>query len=565
MVGFRFDSNTSDISAVSGTVTVNNETVPTLSATPGAPEDGYVLTWDNDTTSFVLVAPAGAGTLDGLTDVVITTPADDEVLAYDNGSGNWINQTAAEAGLAVAGHTHTLDSLSDVNVGTPGVGEDGYSLVWDNGTSQFILANVSGGSGTPAGSDDQIQFNDGGAFGGASEFRYVGGSPASVLLGVTEHGILEGFSSSGAGVAGRNLTVRAGSNNTDGAGGTLTLSAGNANGAARVGGDVIITSGTSDDSTAGVVTITGGTAISGVGGDITITGGQCNEGGAVTIAGGAGHASSVVGDGGAASLAGGQGKSAGGNGGATIVQGGAGGSTTGNGGNLTLAGGTVTSGTAGSVLIQTAGSTRITFEPDGSWNIGGSNGTSGQVLTSNGAGSAPTWQAGGGGGGSLDGLSDVTITSVADNEFLTYDNGTSQWINETRAEADVGYLTVPQNTQDANYALVAADIGKHLLVSSIGAGLGVDLAWTMTDANFPIGSAITIINVYSSSDGFGWVNLVLDTGAFINMTDGIQYLDMWFPPIDPVNSAGPSQGTILKIAAGLWTVAGVGVEAGTPV
>lgn len=46
----------------------------------------------------------GAHALDaGQTDVVITTPADNEVLAYDSG-GNWINQTAAEAGLAAATH-----------------------------------------------------------------------------------------------------------------------------------------------------------------------------------------------------------------------------------------------------------------------------------------------------------------------------------------------------------------------------------------------------------------------------------------------------------------------------
>jgi hypothetical protein len=42
-------------------------------------------------------APSG-GTLDNLTDVVITAVADNEVLAYDSG-GNWINQTPAEAGL----------------------------------------------------------------------------------------------------------------------------------------------------------------------------------------------------------------------------------------------------------------------------------------------------------------------------------------------------------------------------------------------------------------------------------------------------------------------------------
>lgn len=29
----------------------------------------------------------------------------------------------------------------------------------------------------------------------------------------------------------------------------------------------------------------------------------------------------------------------------------------------------------------------------------------------------------------LDGLSDVTVTSVADGDFLVYDSGQSQWVN----------------------------------------------------------------------------------------------------------------------------------------
>jgi len=65
-------------------------------------------------------AAAGAHALDaGQTDVVITTPADDEVLAYD-GIGDWINQTAAEAGLSEVGHLlgsadHGADTLANLN------------------------------------------------------------------------------------------------------------------------------------------------------------------------------------------------------------------------------------------------------------------------------------------------------------------------------------------------------------------------------------------------------------------------------------------------------------------
>lgn len=52
-------------------------------------------------------------------DVVITVPGDNDLLAYDSGSGNWLNQTAAEAGLAATGHTHQLSDLTDVGDTTP--------------------------------------------------------------------------------------------------------------------------------------------------------------------------------------------------------------------------------------------------------------------------------------------------------------------------------------------------------------------------------------------------------------------------------------------------------------
>jgi len=54
--------------------------------------------------------------LDDLLDVVITSVADDEVLAYDNGTSKWINQTAAEAGLATSGHSH---AATRPNIGSP--------------------------------------------------------------------------------------------------------------------------------------------------------------------------------------------------------------------------------------------------------------------------------------------------------------------------------------------------------------------------------------------------------------------------------------------------------------
>lgn len=62
-------------------------------------------------------AAGGAHGLDaGQTDVILTSPVDDDLLAYDG--SDWINQTAAEAGLAEVGHLlgdHGADTLANLN------------------------------------------------------------------------------------------------------------------------------------------------------------------------------------------------------------------------------------------------------------------------------------------------------------------------------------------------------------------------------------------------------------------------------------------------------------------
>jgi len=54
----------------------------------------------------------GASTLNDLTDVTITTPADNNLLAYDTTSSKWINQTAAAAGLATSAQGALADSAT---------------------------------------------------------------------------------------------------------------------------------------------------------------------------------------------------------------------------------------------------------------------------------------------------------------------------------------------------------------------------------------------------------------------------------------------------------------------
>jgi hypothetical protein len=80
-------------------------------------------------------------TLESLLDTSITTPADNEVLAYDNASGDWINQTASEAGIAESSHTHTTSDITDIVVsGTPA---DNEVLAYDSGSGDWINQTAS--------------------------------------------------------------------------------------------------------------------------------------------------------------------------------------------------------------------------------------------------------------------------------------------------------------------------------------------------------------------------------------------------------------------------------------
>lgn len=77
--------------------------------------------------------------LDELHGVKIDAPADNEILGYDSTSDLWINQTAAEAGLATASHTH---AASDVTSGTLDIariptGTSGTTVALGNHTHTF--------------------------------------------------------------------------------------------------------------------------------------------------------------------------------------------------------------------------------------------------------------------------------------------------------------------------------------------------------------------------------------------------------------------------------------------
>lgn len=78
----------------------------------------------------------GSSTLDGLTDVTITSTADNEVLAYDNGTSTWINQTPTEAGLVAGVGTNKI-SYQTTAPSSPATGD-----VWIDSDASTAAATV---------------------------------------------------------------------------------------------------------------------------------------------------------------------------------------------------------------------------------------------------------------------------------------------------------------------------------------------------------------------------------------------------------------------------------------
>lgn len=108
----------------------------------------------------------GVRVLSALMDVFISNPTNGEVLKYNSTSNKWENGTiSASANIIVKDEGSTLtSSVASLNF----VG----SGVTATNTGDDVTVTISTGSATPAGSDTQVQFNDGGSFGADAHFTY---------------------------------------------------------------------------------------------------------------------------------------------------------------------------------------------------------------------------------------------------------------------------------------------------------------------------------------------------------------------------------------------------------
>ena len=93
--------------------------------------------------AWVAAYVSGSIDLDSVTDVTITSVADNEVLAYDSTSSKWINQTAAEAGLVATSDIGSTVQAYDATIlvdADIGVNVQAYSSVLQNTTASYTTA-----------------------------------------------------------------------------------------------------------------------------------------------------------------------------------------------------------------------------------------------------------------------------------------------------------------------------------------------------------------------------------------------------------------------------------------
>lgn len=127
-----------------------------VNVTEGAGIDGYVLTWDNTSGKWIADAPTTGSSLAGLSDVTLTSPSNNQVLAYNTGATKWENLSLASVALSGAYSALTgsptiptnasfdLSSLGDVTITSLA---DTQVLAWNAGASKWENVNQSGGGG----------------------------------------------------------------------------------------------------------------------------------------------------------------------------------------------------------------------------------------------------------------------------------------------------------------------------------------------------------------------------------------------------------------------------------
>ena len=172
------------------------------------------------------------------------------------------------------------------------------------------------------------------------------------------------------------------------------------------------------------------------------------------------------------------------------------------------------------LAFATNGGEKFRIGSSGQIGLGGANyGTSGQVLTSNGTNSAPTWQTVSGGGGG----SGTTINNNANNRVITGSNSANTLEAESSLTYDGTYLTAPAFTANngAFYGptkvILFGGLGGDTTVYSGGSSYSDHIFTTMqsslTRENFRIGSSGQIGLGGGGTENYGTSGQVLTSNG----------------------------------------------------
>lgn len=282
----------------------------------------------------------------------------------------------------------TIDGAIGVNIATGQSGQmrsdfdygtAGYVLTSGGPTATAVWAPSSGGSGSPAGSNTQIQYNASGVFGADATFAFdplfaaAFGTAPTLFLGSdggVQFNVYDPTVNNGLQLIGRSFDSTISAQFADElyfAGGT-ELSDGSTGATFSVlGGGV---------ATGGSFNANGGASSTGVGGGILFDAGAGVTGGQVSFLSGA--------------------------------------SSSGDSGSILFEIASATGGARGNITFSATGVNDFIITGLGEWQLGvaADPGTAGQVLTSNGAGAAPTWSGGSGTATLVAGTIVVTTTAI---------------------------------------------------------------------------------------------------------------------------------------------------------
>jgi hypothetical protein len=134
------------------------------------------------------------------------------------------------------------------------------------------------------------------------------------------------------------------------------------------------------------------------------------------------------------------------------------------------------------------------------------------------------------------------ITTIPAGRAMTYmyNASTLTWYPMGTVTTNLGYIGLPQNAQNPGYTLTITDAGYHIYFNSAGAFTIPSNA----DVPFPIGTAVTFVNLQSSSS----ITINSDTMYLASTgTTGTRTL------------ASYGVATALKVAATTWIISGSGL------